>query len=92
MNALLDRGDAIHSTSYRDQYDANVPLLITFGTGDQLTSFDAGYAFFDKVKCEDKTWKRYEGWFHELHNEPEKQKVMDFYKEWVLERVKKRKV
>jgi len=52
------------------------PLLIMHGSGDQLTSFAASQAFA-ALRPDRITFVPFEGWYHELHNEPEKQKVFD---------------
>jgi len=58
------------------------PLLLMHGTDDPLTSFAASREFSEKVIAEH-TFKAWEGLFHELHNEFEKEAVLDFTKEWI---------
>lgn len=50
------------------------PMLIMHGSGDQLTSCPASQAFA-ALRPDLITHKVFEGWYHELHNEPEKEKV-----------------
>jgi alpha-beta hydrolase superfamily lysophospholipase len=52
------------------------------GTADLLTSFSATKEFSEKVNTR-LTFKGWEGLFHELHNEFEKEAVMGFIKDWV---------
>ncbi|KNC98611.1 uncharacterized protein SPPG_06292 [Spizellomyces punctatus DAOM BR117] len=66
-----------------------LPLLITFGTGDHICSYDAAKAFCDAAASKDKTFKSYTDLCHELHNEPEKDEIIKFYIDWILERAKK---
>jgi alpha-beta hydrolase superfamily lysophospholipase len=58
------------------------PLLLMHGTGDRLTSFDASREFADKAEA-NITFKSWEGLYHELHNEIEKEQVLDFIRTWV---------
>jgi len=58
------------------------PLLLMHGTDDPLTSFSASSEFSEKVIAEH-TFKAWEGLFHELHNEFEKEAVLGFIKEWI---------
>ena len=57
------------------------PLLLMHGTDDHLTSFSASREFSEKVIVEH-TFKAWEGLFHELHNEFEKEAVLAFIKNW----------
>lgn len=52
------------------------PMLIMHGTGDQLTSHRASQAFA-ALRTDLITFIPFEGWYHELHNEPEKQIIFD---------------
>ena len=47
------------------KFDPALPLLIAFGTKDKLTSFDAGKELFDKVNIQDKTFRVWDGLYHE---------------------------
>mmetsp|Transcript_10953 Transcript_10953/g.16135 ORF Transcript_10953/g.16135 Transcript_10953/m.16135 type:complete len:283 (-) Transcript_10953:130-978(-) len=55
--------------------DFGYPLWIAHGTEDKLTSHDASKEFSGKVP--NAAWKSWEGFYHELHNEPEKKQVID---------------
>jgi len=57
------------------------PLLLMHGTADPLTSFSATLAFSNKMITEH-TFKPWNGLFHELHNEFEKDKILDFIGDW----------
>ncbi len=58
------------------------PLLLMHGTEDPLTSFSASKEFSEKMIA-DHTFKAWEGLFHELHNEFEKEAVLGFIKDWI---------
>ena len=60
----------------------SLPLLLMHGDGDRITSAAATAEFAKKADrfCTLKIW---EGFNHELHNEPEKQGVFDYVLEWM---------
>jgi alpha-beta hydrolase superfamily lysophospholipase len=58
------------------------PLLLMHGTADNLTSFAASLEFSGKMKV-NHVFKAWEGLYHELHNEFEKEKILGFIKEWL---------
>lgn len=59
-----------------------LPLLLMHGSADRLTSFQASREFALRAgeRCTLKIW---EGFYHELHNEPEKEEVLTFIIEWM---------
>jgi acylglycerol lipase len=59
-----------------------LPLLLFHGTADKLTSYKASEEFSKKVKG-NITFKTWDGFYHEPHNEPEKQMVFGLVKEWI---------
>ena len=60
----------------------NLPLLLMHGTGDKLTYY-TGSQDFSRLVPGDCTLKLWDGLFHELHNEPEKNQVLDFMTDWI---------
>lgn len=59
------------------------PLLILHGTGDQLTAWRASQTFSQQAKnCTLKLW---EGLYHELHNERQKEEVFTTIIHWLKE-------
>ncbi|MCH7412578.1 lysophospholipase [Belliella sp. R4-6] len=65
------------------------PVLLIHGTADQLTDPIGSEEFFRKVTVEDKTYTRYEGLYHELINEYEKDKVIEDIRNWIDSRITK---
>ncbi len=63
------------------------PILLMHGTADQLTSFEASKELATKKK-KMITFIEYEGLFHELHNEPQKEIVFNDMLEWIKEQLK----
>jgi len=63
------------------------PLYLGHGTEDKLTELEGSKVFIENIKSTDKTFKIYEGLYHELFNEPEKE---IFYKDldnWFMARL-----
>jgi acylglycerol lipase len=62
------------------------PLYIAHGSADRLTCPIGSREFFDKVPIEDKVYKAYDGFYHELHNEPieDRKRVYKDYVDWIL--------
>lgn len=59
-----------------------LPLLLMHGDADRLTSAEASKEFGEKAK--EKTDLRiWEGFYHEIHNEPEKEDVFKTVVEWL---------
>ena len=87
MAGILEQGEYVVSEAYK-QYDENLPFFMPFGTKDSLVSFAAGKEFYDKLVCKDKTFRQWDGLFHELHNEPEKKVVIQEYIDWITKHLK----
>ncbi|MCB0685455.1 MAG: lysophospholipase [Saprospiraceae bacterium] len=63
------------------------PVLILHGTHDRLTDPAGSKKFYDDIDSRDKTLQLYEGAFHELLNEPEKDQVMEGIRIWITSRI-----
>jgi alpha-beta hydrolase superfamily lysophospholipase len=60
-----------------------VPVLIMYGSGDHLAP-PAGAIMLDSViSSQDKTLKIYDGLYHEIFNEPERDEVLDDLVAWL---------
>lgn len=59
------------------------PLLLMHGTEDPICGIKGSDAFFEKLPQGDFTYKRWEGLFHETHNEPEKAEVIQTMVDWI---------
>jgi len=68
----------------------SVPLLVQHGTDDKVTSFEATRELFAKLPPgnPDREFKAWEGYYHELHNEPEDERneAIKYIAEWILAR------
>ena len=66
--------------------DFPVELLLMHGTEDRLTSWEASAEFARRLgkKC---TWRAWDGWYHELHNEPGRARVASAMVAWMKHRL-----
>jgi alpha-beta hydrolase superfamily lysophospholipase len=62
-----------------------LPLLLMHGSADGLTSAAASREF--AARAPNCTFKAWDGFYHEIHNEPEQQQVLDTITEWLSARV-----
>lgn len=76
---LLTRGSWIMSHAA----EFPVPLLLIQGSGDRLVSPQANAAFARLVPADKITYKLWEGFYHESHNEPEKAQVLQVMIGWL---------
>jgi acylglycerol lipase len=84
-------GDQINRTLQYIQANMpriTTPLLIVQGSQDKLVDPAGSRILYEKVSSQDKTLKIYEGLYHEVLNEPEKEQVMDDILAWMSARVK----
>ena len=63
--------------------DISLPVLLLHGAEDQLTSASASTEFVDMLASSDKRCTIYDGMYHELFNEPEKEVVLNTCCEWI---------
>lgn len=61
---ILDGGEKMFNETYK-KWNSELPLLMSFGSKDGLTSFETGQEFMEKLMCTDKTFQSYEGCYHE---------------------------
>ncbi len=60
----------------------SIPLLLMHGGDDKIISVEASREFADKIN-ENCTFKIWDGFYHEIHNEPEKEEVFKFLIDWL---------
>jgi len=61
----------------------HLPVLIMHGTEDRLCNPEGSYMIHKKVSSKDKTLKLYEGFHHEVFNEPGRNQVMADMASWL---------
>jgi alpha-beta hydrolase superfamily lysophospholipase len=66
----------------RSIYKINVPLLVMHGNGDELTSCKASREFVRNAS-EKTTYVEWEGGYHELHNDIDKDRVLETVVGWL---------
>jgi alpha-beta hydrolase superfamily lysophospholipase len=59
-----------------------LPLLLMHGTADRLTSAEASHQFAERGG-KNITWRAWDGFYHEIHNEPEKAEVLKVMIGWM---------
>ncbi len=65
----------------------SLPILILHGGADPIISPEASKMVYENVSSEDKTLKLFEGLYHEIMNEPEKDEVLEFIGNWIEKRI-----
>jgi len=78
LKAIRETGAAVEKIT--------IPLLAMHGSEDRTTMPSGTEHLFAKARSVDKQLKIYEGLFHELVNEPERDQVIQDIHTWILER------
>ena len=79
-------GSEMFSTMYKLEAQLpslTLPLLILQGSEDKLVNAEGAKMCYEKAGSKDKTLKVYEGFYHEVHNEPDKAKVFADLTDWL---------
>ena len=64
-----------------------LPIIIMYGTEDRLSNPEGSQMLYDLVGSHDKTLKKYEGFYHEIFNEPGHLQVMADLEAWLAARI-----
>ena len=83
MVEMLDSG--LWALEHANEFP--LPLLLMHGSADRLTSADASKDFAAKAPADKVTLKIWDGFYHELHNEPEKDEVFKTIIDWMDNRL-----
>ena len=67
--------------------DITLPILILHGTADKATKPAGSQEFYDRAGSADKTIKLYEGAYHDLLNDTDRDKVIADIRSWISERI-----
>jgi alpha-beta hydrolase superfamily lysophospholipase len=69
--------------------ELTLPLLVMYGTADRLVPPAAGKMVGERAGSTDKTVQVYDGFYHELFNEPagERERPLGALRDWLTERV-----
>ncbi len=63
--------------------EINLPILIMHGTADRLSDPKGSQMLFERVGSKDKTLKFYDGFYHEIFNEPKRALVFKDVEAWL---------
>ena len=64
-----------------------LPILIMQGTDDQLSRPDGSLILYEGVGSPDKAIKHYDGFYHEIFNEPDSEQVFRDMEAWLVDHV-----
>ena len=60
-----------------------LPILIMHGTADRLSDPRGSEILYERVSSRDKTLKLYNGFYHEIFNEPGREQVFSDMESWL---------
>jgi len=66
----------------------SLPMIIVQGKADRLVDPSGAQMLYDKSSSTDKTLKMYDGLYHEVFNEPEREQVLADVEEWLESHLK----
>jgi alpha-beta hydrolase superfamily lysophospholipase len=77
--------DLLNSGNYIIEHADNIqiPILLMQGTSDKLVNPKLTKEFADHAPAKFVTYKEWQGYYHELHNEPEKADVLKTMVDWL---------
>jgi alpha-beta hydrolase superfamily lysophospholipase len=61
----------------------HLPILILSGTSDRLSNPEGSRLLYERITSKDKTLKLYDGFYHEIFNEPGRGQVFDDMESWL---------
>ena len=64
-----------------------IPILVMHGTADRITPIAGSEMVRERAGSEDVTFTRYDGLYHEILNEPEREHVLNEIADWVEARL-----
>lgn len=65
----------------------HLPILIMHGTADRICDPEGSQMLYELASSKDKTLKLYEGFYHEIFNEPEHEQVFADMEAWLAARI-----
>lgn len=68
-------------------HEMDLPLLLLHGTADRLTNVEGSKTVYANASAKDKSLKLYNGFYHELLNEPERAQVLSDITSWLRGRL-----
>jgi acylglycerol lipase len=65
----------------------DLPILIMGASADRLASPEGANWLYSNISSKDKTLKQYQGLYHEILNEPEKELVLPDIENWLAKQL-----
>lgn len=80
------------SKAFENANRISLPLLFCQGLGDKIVDIAAGRKFYDGLASSDRTYKGFDGLYHEILNErrPQRDEVYATYSDWLKKRFPRR--
>ncbi|MCG8451728.1 MAG: lysophospholipase [Spirochaetales bacterium] len=78
---------AVQNSIFAQAYALDVPLLLTYGSGDAIAPHEPIERFFEEAGGEDKVLQVFPEAFHEIHNDTIREDVFSLYANWMLARI-----
>ncbi|OWY98837.1 Serine protease [Phytophthora megakarya] len=63
-----------------------LPMLMMMGSNDKVTSLELAQVFYDRLAASDKEFKVFDGYFHALFDDPERDAVFEHFDKWLKKR------
>ncbi|KAG7386361.1 hypothetical protein PHYBOEH_008707 [Phytophthora boehmeriae] len=63
-----------------------LPMLMLMGSEDKVTSLELAQVFFKRLAAKDKEFKVFDGYFHSLFDDPEREAVFEHLDKWLESR------
>jgi acylglycerol lipase len=70
----------------KDSALCKLPVLMMMGSNDKVTSLELAQVFYKRLGAEDKEFKVFDGYFHALFDDPEREAVFAHLDEWLKAR------
>ena len=67
--------------------EIHLPILIMSGSADRLSNPEGSRLLYESVSSRDKTLKYYDGFYHEIFNEPGRDQVFNDMDDWLVARL-----
>ncbi|KAK6071838.1 monoglyceride lipase [Seiridium cupressi] len=85
LAGLLDRTNALGKGELK--LSSNVKsLVLMHGDADRVCSFDKAREWFERQSIQDGEFRVYEGFYHQLHADPGRERFYGEVRDWILER------
>lgn len=67
--------------------ELRTPMLLMHGSGDRIVSYEASRRF-GEAAGKKVTWRGWDGWYHEVHNEPQNRQLFGVMVDWLDDRLR----